>query len=65
MKISDERLHEVMSKFIAEKGLEGAIEYVSTSDYPADVKDRAMKILKGDPQTERVLAEHGDISDAG
>jgi len=64
MEVTDERLREIVKKLINENGESGANAYVASSDWDQSIKDRAIKIINGDPQEEVVMAEHGDISDS-
>jgi hypothetical protein len=65
--ITDERLREIVDKLITERGEDGAAEYISTGEYSAELKERAMNMIRGKSESDMdsAMAEGGDISDMG
>lgn len=61
--MKEEDLRPIINKLISEKGLAGAIEYISTGDYPKDIKNLSIDIINGTRNHKTAMAEHGDISD--
>lgn len=67
MEISEEKLRDTVEKWIMQKGVKGTISYISTGDYPAELKKRALSMVqvktKDELEKEGAMAENGDISD--
>jgi len=65
MEITDEKLRDFVSNLIEKRGLEEARVYISMSDYPSDIKKKALDMMKETVIEESLLAENGDVSDFG
>lgn len=67
MEITEEKLRDIVEKWIMQKGVEGTINYISTGDYPAEIKKRALNMVqvktKEELENQSAMAENGDISD--
>jgi len=65
MEVTNEKLREVVHNLLEKNGENGALMYISSTDWSSDIKERAIQMINGLPEEEVAMAENGDISDMG
>lgn len=63
VQLSDEKLRNILNELVAKNGLKETKDFISTGEYPQELKNRAMEMLQNKPSPESLMAEGGDISE--